>query len=225
MDKRFMLRGSGAENEKRMQSGRRRIGIYGGTFDPPHLGHISAAADFLKQCCLDMLYVMPVNIPPHKAAASAEPAQRLEMLRLIFSEAADSASDGRICVSDFEMCQPGKSYTVITLRHFRKEGELFLLVGTDMFMTLDTWYLAQEIFRLATIVYVRRGSGECEAELAERGRFYERTYAAKVLPLRHVPFEVSSTEIRELLTDGKDTSAYLPASVAEYIKIHGLYNV
>ena len=205
------------------QNSRRRIGIYGGTFDPPHCGHVSAAMDFVSQCGLDVLYVLPVNIPPHKAEASASPEQRLEMLRLAFKK--EQAGDGRIRISDFELRQLGKSYTVFTLRHFQKQGELFLLVGTDMFLTLESWHLAPEVFRLATVVSVRRGQEDSGKALEERRCYYEQTYSAKTIGLSHTPLEVSSTEIRRMLAEGADTSRYLPKLVAEYIKIHGLYNV
>ncbi len=205
------------------KNSRRRIGIYGGTFDPPHCGHVSAAKDFVSQCGLDVLYVLPVNIPPHKAGASASPEQRLEMLRLAFKEV--QADDERIHISDFELHQPGKSYTVFTLRHFQKQGKLFLLVGTDMFQTLESWHLAPEIFRLATVVHVRRGQEDSEKALEERKCYYEQNYSAEIIGLRHTPLEVSSTEIRRMLAKGVDTSRYLPKLVAEYIKIHELYNI
>ena len=94
-----------------------KIGIYGGTFGPVHLGHIRAAHAFLDACCLDRLYILPTAIPPHKAVSQADtPEERLQMLKLAFSE--PEYADDRIIVSDYEQKRGGKSYTILTLEHF-----------------------------------------------------------------------------------------------------------
>ena len=117
-----------------------RVGIYGGTFSPVHNGHVAAAKAFMEQMWLDILYVIPTGTSPHKEMdGEATGADRLEMCRLAFADV-----EG-VIVSDCEIRRSGKSYTVDTLREFyAPEHRLFLLCGTDMMLTLDTWYQADE---------------------------------------------------------------------------------
>ena len=127
-----------------MLNGQIRIGIYGGTFAPVHKGHVAAAEAFFRQMELDLLYVIPAGIPPHKQIdASDDPIHRLRMCELAF--------DGmkNVIVSDMEIRREGKSFTVDTLRALSAEDRrLFLLMGTDMMLTLDSWREPDEIFRL-----------------------------------------------------------------------------
>ena len=136
--------------------GMRRIGIYGGTFAPPHNGHVAAARAFLSQMRLDYLYVIPAFLPPHKRLDFIDdPADRLRMCELAFG-----GIEG-VIVSDAEQRRGGKSYTVDTLRELSApDTRLFLLCGTDMMLTLDTWHEAPEIFRLCYPIYIRRESDE-----------------------------------------------------------------
>ena len=130
----------------------RRVGIYGGTFAPPHIGHVEAARAFMKQMRLDYLYVIPAAIPPHKQSDFiVDPIHRLAMCDLAFS-----GIDG-VIVSDIELRRGGVSYTVDTLRELTApDTRLFLFCGTDMFLTLDQWYQAEEIFKLCYPIYIRR---------------------------------------------------------------------
>ena len=129
-----------------------RVGIYGGTFSPVHNGHVAAAKAFMEQMWLDILYVIPTGVTPHKdMKGDATASDRLEMCRLAFE-----GVEG-VIVSDLEMRREGKSYTVDTLRELSGEDRrIFLLCGTDMMLTLDTWYQAEEIFRLCYPTYIRR---------------------------------------------------------------------
>ena len=135
-----------------MLNGVMRIGIYGGTFAPVHRGHVAAAEAFMKQMELDLLYIIPAGIPPHKQIDAADdPKHRLAMCELAF------AGMKNVIVSDMEICREGKSYTVDTLRALSGEDRrLFLLMGTDMMLTLDEWREPQEIFRLCYPIYIRR---------------------------------------------------------------------
>jgi len=121
-----------------------KIGLYGGTFAPPHLGHVHAARAFLRAIPVDRLLIMPTFQPPHKAKAAGDtPEVRLEMCRAAFGDIPG------IEVSDYEIAKADVSYTVQTLRHLTAENrEIYLLCGTDMFLTLEKWYQAEEIFRL-----------------------------------------------------------------------------
>jgi nicotinate-nucleotide adenylyltransferase len=132
----------------------KRIGIYGGTFSPPHLGHRRAVEAFALAEQLDEIYVIPTFTPPHKQLqGDATPQQRMEMCRLAFAGLP-------VAVSDLEIRRGGKSYTVLTLEELKApDNTLVLLCGTDMFLTIDSWYQAARIFELAEIVYVQRETG------------------------------------------------------------------
>ena len=142
------------------------IGIFGGTFAPPHNGHVAAVNAFLDGCALERLYVIPTAIPPHKRIGSSDnPSMRLEMLRLAFCDHPLYRKEGGIFLSDYEILRADTSYTVNTLRHFAAlyANPLIFLCGADMFVTLDRWYLAEEIFKLASIAYIPRdGMGRCQ---------------------------------------------------------------
>ena len=202
-----------------------RFGIYGGTFSPIHMGHMKAALEFFRGMELDRLLIIPTAKPPHKAeVAGATAEDRLNMIRLAFSECEEYRT-GKIEVSDFEIAKGDKSYTVHTLEHFAREGQrLFLLMGTDMFLTLDRWYRAEDIFALADIVLFRR---EDEAEnlalIEEKAGEYREKFAASVHFISGRPIEVSSTELREKISRGEDTSELIPAAALRYISENGLY--
>lgn len=197
-----------------------RIGIYGGTFAPPHIGHVEAARAFMSQMKLDILYIIPAGIPPHKQiAADDDPRHRLRMCELAFS-----ALDG-VIVSDCEIRRGGKSYTVDTLREFSSpEHRLFLLCGTDMMLTLDTWYQPEEIFRLCYPIYIRREEDrELDAKIVQKIGEYSEKYGAIVRRVVAPPIVLSSTDVRRAVHDGEDIAHMVPASVANYIRENGLY--
>ena len=139
------------------------------------------------------------------------------MCRLAFSGLA------RTEVSDMELCRQGKSYTVDTLRALSAPGRrLALLTGTDMFLTLHSWYRAEEIFGLADI-YVMRRFNDGGEEIIEKAEQYRARYAARVHYIETAPFTVSSTELRTKLESGGDAADALPPAVWEYIKKCKLY--
>ncbi len=195
-----------------------KIGLYGGTFSPPHSAHVRAAKLFIREAALDKLYVMPAGIPPHKVAdkwGSGE--YRLSMTCRAFSDFAE--------VSDYEIQKEGRSYTVETLRYLKERhpcDELYMLVGEDMFFSFDSWKSPDEIMKLATIVALRRKGGEL-SEMEAVAEDYKSRYGAKIILIEDEPFEVSSTQIRNMIAEGKDTNGLLPESVLEYIKEHNLY--
>ena len=197
-----------------------RIGIYGGTFSPVHNGHVAAAKAFMEQMWLDILYVIPTGTSPHKEMdGEATGADRLEMCRLAFADV-----EG-VIVSDLEMRREGKSYTVDTLREmYDPENRLFLLLGTDMMLTLGQWREPAEIFRLCYPVYVRRESDsaldeQIVAKIAEYHEAYGRVVRRIVTP----PVEVSSSEIREAIAEGRSIEGLVHPDVARYIHEKGLY--
>ena len=203
----------------------KRIGLYGGTFSPPHMGHVRAAEAFLSRFRLDMLYIMPAYVPPHKAISNGDiPAHRLNMARIAFRSLTDG---GHAVVSELEISRQGKSYTADTLAELyglcgiKGRHGIYMLTGDDMFTTLDTWRRPEEIFDRAHIVYVSRGGSE-ELCLLKRAE-YEARFGAVVDRLDIEPLPVSATELRRAIAEGRDTAGLLLPEVLEYIEKEGLY--
>ena len=196
-----------------------RIGIFGGTFNPPHIGHVAAAEAFADALNLDELIIMPDYLPPHKDyVGDVTPEQRLEMCRLAFSHIKNSK------VSELEILRGGKSYTSDTLSSLEApDTHLYFLCGTDMFLTLHSWHAPEIIFNLATICYVRRESDRSNAKLIdEHTQMYKEKYNADIIFIDGEVIDISSSELRsELKLDG--VSAHIPDNVMIYIKENGLY--
>lgn len=195
-------------------------GFFGGTFNPPHLGHIRAAAAAAKQLGLDQLYWIPAGIPPHKQlpADSADNRQRWEMTLLAASEIPGAQ------VLDWEMTRPGRSYTADTVERFlteRADGELWLLCGTDMFDTLPDWVRGEWLLKTVCVAVYPRRDGE-EAHLRELAAKYEREYGARTAVIDVEPLEVSSTYLRESLASGRG-GELLSGKVYDYVLQHRLY--
>ncbi len=195
----------------------RRVGIYGGTFNPPHVGHIEAAKAFITQAKLDTLIIMPAFIPPHKQTDNLVNCDdRLEMCRLAFGNIPNTE------ISDLEISRGGKSYTYLTLQELASDDtELYFLCGTDMILTMDTWKNPEVIFSLAKICYIRRESDNAISELLiEKCGDYFQKYGADIIEINTEAIEISSSEIRA--EDGIWDS-YLTANVIDYIRNQGLY--
>ncbi len=195
-----------------------RIGLFGGTFSPPHVGHVRAARCFLEDGELDRLIVMPTYISPHKVQDDyGTPEVRLDLARLAF--------DGIGTVSDYEIAQGGKSYTYLTLRYLRSvypDAELCLCVGEDMFLSLDTWREAEELMKGAQILCLMRENGSDSIVRAAKAEF-EEVYGARIKILKYSPLPVSSSEIRQKCADGEDFSNLVTKEVYAYIKENNLY--
>ena len=197
-----------------------RIGIYGGTFSPPHNGHLQAARAFMEQMWLDILYVIPAGIPPHKEmAVDVSATHRLEMCRAAFS-----GIEG-VYVSDTEIRREGKSYTVDTLRELSGEDRrLFLLCGTDMVLTLDQWRSPEEIFNLCYPVYIRRDNDRTlDERLIEKISLYNQKYGKVVRRIVTEPIVLSSSNVRDALQSGRSISHMVPPTVEKYIRDNHLY--
>lgn len=195
----------------------RRLGVYGGTFSPPHNGHIAAAREFISAAALDLLYVMPAFIPPHKRLDGDDPRRRYEMLLLAFDGAEKTE------VSDFELKKGGVSYTYETLAALTAPGlTLCLLTGTDMFVTLDMWKNPDVIFRACEVWTLPRADGDLSA-LNEASERYRQKYGAVCRTMDVPALDISSTQVRAKAAAHGDISALVPAAVAEYIKRNNLY--
>ena len=199
------------------------IGVYGGTFDPPHWGHITAARAAMEQLGLDKLVLIPDRVPPHKALpeGSASPEQRLEMAALATAELGK-----RTEVSDRELRRSGPSYTADTLAALRREypeDTLWLLMGSDMFLSLQTWHAPEEVMALARIApFSREAEDESAAFAAQKARL-EREYGAQIQIVQNPEVrELSSTEVRAALAAGRG-SDLLPPAVYGYVLREHLY--
>ncbi len=202
-----------------------KIGIYGGSFNPPHLGHLAAARAAVAALGLDKLVFIPAGTPPHKELAHGSPtrAQRLEMTAI----AADQLRmPGVTQVWDTELHREGKSYTADTLEEAVQRwpgDELWLLMGTDMFLTVHLWKDPERLLALAGVCAFGRTEADSEEVFAPQRRALSETFGAKIVTVS-VPglVDVSSTRLRELLPQGKGRGS-LPEAVYGYILREKLY--
>lgn len=197
-----------------------KIGLFGGTFSPPHNGHVSAVRTMLRYVNPDIMYIMPAGIPPHKQVEGGiSSALRMEM-----AQAAFESIDGRITVSDYEIIKAGASYTSETLEYLKNihpESEMYLFCGTDMFLSLPTWHEAEYIFSSAYIVCVYRD--DRKAEVAVAAELYRKKYSAYIDVITEPPREMSSSQVRIAIRQGEDAALYVPPLVASIIEREGLY--
>lgn len=197
-----------------------RIALFGGSFNPIHNGHLHLAQTVHQQCGLDRMLLMPSGTAPHKSSdAYAPAADRLAMCRL----AAEPYP--WLEVSDYELTKPGKSYTVETLRYLHScfpEDALFLLTGSDMLLSFDSWYCWQEILTLAGLLCVSRGT---EPEDVLRQKAAELSSHGQVTVVHAKPLPMSSSQIRHKIELCRKFSCYLPENVVQYIMLHRLYGV
>lgn len=203
-----------------------KIGIFGGTFNPPHLGHLAAARAAIDALGLDKLIVIPAAIPPHKELPQGTPAPRHRLAM------AEKLADALLLpdvagVSSIELDREGKSYTSDTLEELRKQypgAELWLLMGTDMFLTLHLWHEPETILKLAGVCAFGRAEQDGEAVFAPQRERLEKNFPGARLATIALPglVDISSTRLRELLVKGEGAD-YLQASVYGYILMNGLY--
>lgn len=195
-----------------------RIVVYGGSFNPPHLGHVEAARTVSAELAPDKFLIIPTNVSPHKmlAEGSPEPRARLEMCRLAFADIPGAE------ISDMELQREGKSYTAQTveeLRHSFPDDELVLVMGTDMFLSFETWYRFEYLLENCTLAVLARDEDE-DVQLRRQRDALEEKYGARVIILKHDPVAASSSDIRERLRFGIG-SELLPDSVySEIIRRH-----
>jgi nicotinate-nucleotide adenylyltransferase len=194
----------------------RRIGMFGGAFDPPHIGHVALARAAVEQLRLDELRVFPTGQAWHKARELSPAPQRLAMAQLAFAQVP------RAIVDDRELQRAGPTYTVETLRELRREfpqAELLLVIGADQAESLHSWREGDAIARLATIAIAARA----RPVLAPEPFNASRLPPGKREPVELPPMPVSSTEIRRRAAAGEDISGLVPVPVARYIAQYHLY--
>ena len=198
-----------------------RIGIYGGTFNPPHVGHIQAARQALTALGLSKLILIPDRIAPHKEipAGSPTPEQRLDMLRIA------AGNTPGMEVSDIELKREGPSYSYVTVEQMKQqypEGELILLMGTDMFLSFEGWKHPEKILEHASLGVFYRGDKDEKAAIEAKKAEMERAGATVYLVENDV-VNISSTQMRRLLAF-RCAGELLPDGVLDYIREHHLYN-
>ena len=201
-----------------------KIGIYGGTFAPVHIGHIRSAYAFLSACNLDRLFIMPTNVTPRKTHCPGDdPKTRLHMLNIAFSSL--PFYNDKVLISDYEIRNPGISYTYKTLEHFKFiSNDLTLLCGTDNFLTLEKWKNFERIFELAKIAHIVRPGKQADMLTIQRMKeHYINSYRATIIDVPMAPIDISSTELREMIKNNIDTSMYIPRDVRTFIDNYNVY--
>ncbi|NTU42958.1 MAG: nicotinate (nicotinamide) nucleotide adenylyltransferase [Nitrospirales bacterium] len=215
-----------------------RTGIFGGTFNPIHYGHLRAAEEVRFSLCLDRILFIPSATPPLKRDGLVPVSHRFAMTSL-----AVERNDG-FMISDIEIKAGGRSYTVNTvrmLRDFYPDDELFLILGTDAFLDLPNWWRPDELIQMVDFAVVTRpgfeigeimrspyidkgpGSRDQGPERILASGFWLLTSGKRLFPVPVTPLGISSTAIRELCSSGKSIRYLVPEPVEEYIISHGLY--
>ena len=194
------------------------VGLFGGTFNPVHNGHIHLAKEAFSTLKLEKLIFIPANIPPHKKTYDlCSNSDRLQMCML----AVEGIKDFE--VSDFDMMQGGKSYTYYTVEYFSglyQNDELYLLVGSDMFMIFDSWFRFEDILKKVSLAVVSREYDDMD--MLER-KAHELQKYGKIRIIDAEAYPLSSTDIRSIIKENKNYSCYLPEKVVQYIRFNNLY--
>ena len=219
-----------------------RIGLFGGTFDPIHRGHLRAASEVKKIFNLDPIYLIPAALPPHKTpVAVAGVDDRLAMIHLAIGDV------NGITVSDVELQRSGPSYTIDTIYHFKSsqpdDAQIFLIMGMDAFLEIDTWKSHRELLEQISVIVMARPDHRhqnvqqrwkqlgdyLKSNLAAGYRFSEAQgcFTATGLQPIHIcdvnALDISSTKIRQAVKQKQTIENWVPAQVAEYINQKGLY--
>jgi len=195
-----------------------KIGMYGGSFNPPHNGHLYLAEKIGRLAKLDKIIIIPSNISPQKSNnGNIDPVHRINMCKEVFDSPLFE-------VSDCEIARGGKSFTVDTLTYLKEQytdDELYLFMGSDMLLSFHSWYRYEDILKMCTLCAISRDGDES----AEKLKYYADTVLVKgnVLIFDIEPIEVSSSEIREKLSNGKSCKGLISEKTEKYIKENKLY--
>jgi nicotinate-nucleotide adenylyltransferase len=217
-----------------------RIGLFGGTFDPIHFGHLRAVLEVQEGLGLSRVVLIPAALPPHKTRAGVAPAaDRLRMIELAVE------GEPGLAVSDVEIRREGPSYTIDTVRHFHREmtdaDEIFLIMGLDAFLEIDTWKSFRELLALVFIIVISRPDadgpkpdrgrnqvadflrGRITTDLAESPTGFNGPGVRGVRLHAVTALDISSRRIRELVRSGRSIRFLVPAAVHDCIQTKGLY--
>jgi nicotinate-nucleotide adenylyltransferase len=194
------------------------IGILGGTFDPPHIGHLLIAQEALTQLNLSQVLFAPTCQPPHKLGKEITPVEhRVEMVRLAIT------NHPKFALSRIDADRVGPTYTVDTMRMLREQtpaAEFYFIMGMDSLANLATWHQPDELIRLCKLAVCARPGFTIDMDSLERGL---PGLSARVVFVRSSALDVSATELQQRVRAGKSIAECVPAAVASYITAHGLY--
>ena len=205
------------------------MGVFGGSFNPIHLGHLLVADEILERLALDRLLFVPAASPPHKPAGDLAPARdRLEMTRLAV------AGQPRFAVADVEIRRSGPSYTVDTLRALASEGDLHFLMGSENFLDLLAWRAPAEVAALARLVVVPRSGAAFDPDAPPAQKVLHelalppftrdpRAPGHAPLLVAAASLPVSASDLRRRAREGRSLAYRTPDAVVAYIRAHGLY--
>ncbi len=218
------------------------IGLFGGTYNPVHFGHLRAALEVKEGFDLDKVFLIPAALPPHKTSGDvADAADRLHMLRLALEDTTG------LTISDVELNRSGPSYTIDTVQHFKHslpdQSRIYLIMGMDAFLEIDTWKSYDELLKQIPFIIINRpksgsAANDCGWESMEKflasriSRDYvfsdsQSCYRAKnkqpVYVFEVTSLDISSTRVRNLINTGRSIEYFVPRKVAEYINSKGLY--
>ncbi len=219
-----------------------KIGLFGGTFNPVHLGHLRAAVEVREGFELDEIYLIPAALPPHKASGElAASGDRLNMLNLALGTARG------LKVSDVELKRSGPSYTIDTVAHFKRslspESRLFLIMGLDAFLEIDTWKSYRQLLAQIPFIVINRPHADRQTagdpwkllddylatELGAEYAFsasrsaYLGSDQQPIYVWEVTALDISSTRIRRAVREGRPIDYWVPTRVAEYIRTKGIY--
>ncbi len=199
---------------------KKRIGVFGGAFDPPHNAHLALARCALDQLALDELHVIPTGQAWHKSRELSPATHRLEMARLAFGELRGTVIDER------EIRRSGPSYTLDTLRELQQErpgAQLLLILGADQGVALPSWQGWQEILSIAIVSLAQRLDPSRPDALFDPSKLPNLPAGARFARIDLPATDLSATDIRMQAAQGKDISDLVPPAVARYIDLHHLY--
>ena len=213
-----------------------RAGLFGGTFDPVHFGHLRAAEEIREQLSLNRIYFVPAALPPHKKSTHTTPSlHRLEMLRLAVSE------NPNFDICGYELEKNTTSYTVETLRHLNTanpNSEFYFIVGNELFAEIETWKEYKELFKLSNFAVITRpgypDEGDAKLPLTLKNDFsyykekenviFYKDNNSKLIAFPKIRgLKISSTEIRRFVKAGRSVKYLVPARVEEYILRNNIY--
>ena len=197
----------------------RKYAIYGGSFDPVHIGHVALADAAVRECGLHKLIFMPAYMSPFKQDRSVTDGNdRRAMIERVLG------LNKAFCVSGYELNKEGPSYTIETLRHWKSLLGVTpgFVLGFDSMVQVDTWYQGEEILRNYPLITCLRPDTDSKEGL-EKAEMFRQKYGADITILIKDPLDASSTEIRQRVKDGRAITGLVPPGVEEYIIEHQLY--
>lgn len=199
-----------------------KTGIMGGTFNPIHNGHLILAGHVMEEFGLDEIWFMPNGIPPHKQPeeTGCTVTDRLEMVRKAIS------GNSHFILQPYEIEKDTVSYSYETMEHFKflfPDHDFYYIIGADSLFQLETWKHPERFLQTCTIIAAKRGKSETDQAMKEQICYLEKKYGIKMLYSHSPVFEVSSSEIREMVSSGQNIASLVPAEIKTYISRHHLY--